>query len=81
MENQKPEMTALDLLDLLVLFEQNQVELIIDGGWAVDALLGEQTRPHEDLDVAMPHRFVPLAACLARSQGLHGRAAHRHPRL
>jgi hypothetical protein len=33
MENQKPEMTALDLLDLLVLFEHNQVELIIDGGW------------------------------------------------
>jgi lincosamide nucleotidyltransferase A/C/D/E len=69
MENQKPEMTAGDLLELLQLFEQNQIELIIDGGWAVDALLGKQTRPHEDLDVAMPHRFVPLARALLEAMG------------
>jgi lincosamide nucleotidyltransferase A/C/D/E len=69
MKNQKPEMTALDLLDLLVLFEQNQIELIIDGGWAVDALLGEQTRPHEDLDVAMPHKYVPQARSLLEARG------------
>ena len=69
MENQKPEMTAEDLLDLLIMFEQNQVEIIIDGGWAVDALLGEQTRPHEDLDVAMPHRYVPLARTLLEARG------------
>jgi lincosamide nucleotidyltransferase A/C/D/E len=25
----------------------------IDGGWGVDALLGEQTRPHHDLDLAI----------------------------
>ena len=28
--------------------------ICIDGGWAVDALLGEQTRPHGDLDIALP---------------------------
>ena len=64
MENQRSEMTAEDLLELLIMFEQNQVEIIIDGGWAVDALLGEQTRPHEDLDIAMPHKYVPLARSL-----------------
>jgi lincosamide nucleotidyltransferase A/C/D/E len=35
----------------------------IDGGWGVDALLGEQTRPHADLDLAVDekavHRLVP----------------------
>ena len=37
------------------------------GGWAVDALLGEQTRPHDDLDIAAPHVHVPrLRALLAR---------------
>ena len=41
----------------------------MDGGWAVDALLGEQTRPHEDLDVAMPHKFVPFARSLLEAKG------------
>jgi lincosamide nucleotidyltransferase A/C/D/E len=55
-----PIMTAEDVLELVILFEQNGIEVILDGGWAVDALLGVQTRPHEDLDVAMPHKYVPL---------------------
>jgi lincosamide nucleotidyltransferase A/C/D/E len=33
--------------------------VVVDGGWAVDAQLGHQTRPHADLDIAMPHRGVP----------------------
>lgn len=66
---QKPEMTADDVLELIILFEQNGIELILDGGWGVDALLGVQTRPHEDLDVAMPHRYVPLARSLLEARG------------
>lgn len=27
----------------------------VDGGWGVDALLREQTRPHNDLDIVMRH--------------------------
>lgn len=65
----KPQMSAEDLLEILTLFEQNQIEVILDGGWAVDALLGEQTRPHDDLDIAMPHRFVPLARSLLEASG------------
>ena len=34
----------------LDLFEELDLEIWIDGGWGVDALLGEQSRPHEDLD-------------------------------
>ncbi|NES14518.1 amino acid transporter [Micromonospora sp. PPF5-17] len=39
----------------------------ISGGWGVDALLGEQTRPHRDLDLAVPaeHESAALRA-LAR---------------
>ena len=29
------------------------VDLWIDGGWGVDALLGRQTRPHADLDIVL----------------------------
>lgn len=27
------------------------IDVWLDGGWGVDALVGEQTRPHDDLDV------------------------------
>jgi lincosamide nucleotidyltransferase A/C/D/E len=34
-------------------FELEGLAFWIDGGWGVDALLGEQTRPHSDLDLAV----------------------------
>ena len=51
---------ATSVVELYDLFEQHELEVCIDGGWAVDALLGEQTRAHDDLDIAMPHRHVPM---------------------
>jgi len=50
-EHMKPEMPAASLVDLLQLFESAGIEVWLDGGWAVDALLGEQTRPHKDVDI------------------------------
>jgi lincosamide nucleotidyltransferase A/C/D/E len=47
-------MTAADVLEIVDLLEGVGVESWVDGGWGVDALLGEQTRPHEDLDLAIP---------------------------
>ncbi len=58
MRKDTPEMTATDVLEIVQLFNQNNIELIIDGGWSVDALLGQQTRTHEDLDVAVQHKDV-----------------------
>lgn len=41
------------------------IEVWIDGGWCVDALIGWQTRKHGDLDVAIGRRDVRrLRACL-----------------
>jgi lincosamide nucleotidyltransferase A/C/D/E len=31
----------------------NGIQVWLTGGWGIDALLGEQTRPHKDLDVIM----------------------------
>jgi 3-oxoadipate enol-lactonase len=42
-----------DVLDLLDLLDGAGVEVWLDGGWGVDALLGEQTRAHNDLDIAV----------------------------
>jgi hypothetical protein len=44
-------MEAERVLDLLSHFEARGIAVWVDGGWAVDALLGEQTRPHDDLDL------------------------------
>jgi len=46
-------MTPAALVNLLQLFESAGIEVWLDGGWAVDALLGTQTRPHKDVDIIL----------------------------
>jgi lincosamide nucleotidyltransferase A/C/D/E len=50
-ETSRSEMSSGDVVELLRLLETSGVEVYVDGGWGVDALLGEQTRPHSDLDI------------------------------
>ena len=52
-------MSAADAVGIVQLLARNGIKVHIDGGWGVDALLGEQTRRHADLDIAVPHRYVP----------------------
>jgi lincosamide nucleotidyltransferase A/C/D/E len=63
------EMKAADVLELYRLFDENGIEVHVDGGWGVDALLGEQTRTHRDLDIAMPHEDVPRLRGLLEARG------------
>ena len=65
----EPEMTAEDAVKIIMLLEQNGIEVYVDGGWGVDALLGRQTRKHDDLDIALPHRFVPKLRELLEAHG------------
>jgi lincosamide nucleotidyltransferase A/C/D/E len=44
-------MTAADVLEVLQWLGDGKVEVWLMGGWGVDALVGEQTREHEDLDL------------------------------
>lgn len=52
-------MTANDVVELYRLLSRRGIDVWLDGGWGVDALLGRQTRPHADLDIALRHSDVP----------------------
>lgn len=51
-------MDAQQVLTIWTLAEKHCLDICIDGGWAVDALLEEQTRAHHDLDIAIPAEHV-----------------------
>ena len=55
----KQEISSRDVVNLYVDLENLGVKIWIDGGWGVDALLGKQTRPHKDLDVAVNQEDIP----------------------
>lgn len=44
-------MDAERVLDLVEHLEAHGIRVWLDGGWAIDALLGRQTRAHDDLDL------------------------------
>ena len=62
-------MTLNDVIAFVDLAEAATISVVIDGGWGVDALLGRQTRPHRDLDIAVEHRHVPALRSLLAERG------------
>lgn len=62
-------MKAEKVIELLELFTENSIDTVVDGGWGVDALLGEQTRPHDDLDIAIRHESVPKLRKILAERG------------
>ena len=57
------------VIELYNHFENNSIEIRIDGSWGVDALLGEQTRPHDDLDIVVQTKDVPKLRELLAERG------------
>lgn len=62
-------MTARDAIDLYTKLSDLGIEIWIDGGWSVDALLGEQTRPHEDLDIVIQVKDVARLRVFLEARG------------
>jgi lincosamide nucleotidyltransferase A/C/D/E len=62
-------MTADDVLAFLRLMDERGIGIWVDGGWAVDACLGEQTRPHADLDIVIEQRHLEAAVDALRELG------------
>jgi lincosamide nucleotidyltransferase A/C/D/E len=54
-------MTAEDVCDFLNLMGRYDIHIWLDGGWAVDACLGSQTRRHCDVDIVIEQRNADVA--------------------
>ena len=57
-----PGSTVAPVLALLDVAAELDVILWLDGGWGVDALLGRQTRSHDDIDIVVEERSVAQLA-------------------
>ena len=58
-------MRAEEVVELLDALRDAGLSMWLDGGWGVDALLGEQTRDHEDVDIVVElERLDDLVAAL-----------------
>jgi len=60
------EMTKDDVLRVLEVLESAKIKFWLTGGWGVDALLGQQTRRHDDVDIVLEDFDQHIdAACAA----------------
>ena len=50
-------MDAPSVIRIVDRLERDDIDVWLDGGWGVDALLGKETREHDDLDVAHVERL------------------------
>jgi len=55
----EPEMTSSARIELHQLLKEASIEVWLDGGWGIDALLKMQTRPHKDVDIILQVSDVP----------------------
>lgn len=62
-------MHAADVVEIIDALESADVNVWVYGGWGIDALLGEQTRPHDDLDVIIRADDIEAAIRVTREQG------------
>ena len=62
-------MRGADVLMVLDRLEEAGLVVWLDGGWGVDALLGLQSRPHQDLDLAIARDDLPVAQAALAAVG------------
>lgn len=62
-------MTSKDVVEILDRLDAAGVRAWLDGGWGVDALIGNEIRPHRDLDVALHSDDLELARRVLEDHG------------
>lgn len=64
-------MQANDVITLYNSLKSQNITIWIDGGWAVDALLAKQTRPHSDLDIVVQKKDLDRLVSFLRKNNYH----------
>jgi lincosamide nucleotidyltransferase A/C/D/E len=64
-------MPAEEVVSILDVLEGQGLRVWVDGGWGVDALVGRQTRDHEDLDIAIVLAEADAVIASLASLGYH----------
>ena len=54
-------MQAHDVVQVMTWLEAAGIHVWLDGGWGIDALIGQQTRLHDDLDLVIELHHAPHA--------------------
>ena len=54
---------------VLARLEERGVDAWLEGGWGIDALLGRETREHDDLDAIVPLEHLPALEAALRELG------------
>lgn len=62
-------MHAENVIQLYTLLLEHGVQVWLDGGWGIDALLQQQTRPHKDLDLLVQLADLGTMTALLAEQG------------
>lgn len=62
-------MTSADVLQIAAHLRAAEVRYWISGGWGIDALVGQKTRDHQDLDIAVPVESMPAVMELVDQLG------------
>lgn len=74
-------MTSADVLEIVWSLQAAGIDCWLDGGWGVDALLGEQTREHSDLDLLAELKRMPDAIATLSGVGFQLTEDERPTRL
>ncbi|MDJ0952979.1 MAG: amino acid transporter [Acidimicrobiia bacterium] len=62
-------MTAEDVVAAHEALLRQGIDYWIGGGWGIDALIGEQTRDHDDLDISIPSGSLEAVLALLDEMG------------
>jgi lincosamide nucleotidyltransferase A/C/D/E len=71
-------MSSSALIELLRDLAAADIEIWLDGGWGVDALLGEQTRPHKDVDIIVSVSDLRRIGEVLRAKGFSVKSGGTH---
>jgi lincosamide nucleotidyltransferase A/C/D/E len=77
--NEFPTMPPEALVNIIDLLESESIDVWLDGGWGIDALLQIQTRPHRDVDIIVEVTDVPEVRTLLEERGfkiMEGKPPH-----